>query len=54
MFNVAEEWRKIDRILRVASRPRMRDFERMVTVTAGGIIIMGVLGVLISFVLSIR
>ncbi len=54
MFNVAEEWRKIDRIMRVASRPRLRDFERMATVTAGGIVVMGVLGVLISYVLSIR
>ncbi len=54
MFNVAEEWRKIDRILRVASRPRLRDFERMVTVTAGGIVVMGTLGVIISYVLSIK
>ena len=54
MFNVADEWRKIDRILRVASRPRLKDFERMVLVTAGGLVVMGVLGVVISFVLSIH
>lgn len=54
MFNVGEEWRKIDRILRVASRPRLRDFERMLTVTIGGIILMGTLGVIISYILNIR
>ncbi len=54
MFNVREEWRKIDRILRVASRPRLRDFDRMALVTAGGVLVMGVLGVVISFVLSIK
>ena len=54
MINIREEWRKIDRILRVASRPRLKDFERMGLVTAIGVLVMGLLGVIISFVLSIH
>jgi len=54
MFNVAEEIRKLVRVMQVASRPRMRDFERMAMVTGAGIIVMGVIGLIISFILNIR
>ena len=54
MFNAAEEFRKLVRVMQVASRPRLRDFERMATVTGAGIIVMGIIGLIISFILNIR
>jgi protein translocase SEC61 complex gamma subunit len=53
MFNLMEEYRKYIRVLSVASRPRFSDFKRMAMVTAAGVIIMGILGLVISFILSI-
>jgi protein translocase SEC61 complex gamma subunit len=41
----------MERVLRVSSRPRERDFLRMAKVTAIGILLMGGLGVIISFIL---
>ena len=54
MFNLAEEIRKLVRVLQVASRPRLRDFERMALVTGAGIVVMGLIGLVISFILNIR
>ena len=54
MFNAAEEFRKLVRVMQVASRPRMRDFERMAAVTGLGIVVMGIIGLIISFILNIR
>lgn len=57
-FNVSEipailavEWRKIERVLRVAARPREKDFIRMAQVVAAGILFMGVVGVVLSYLL---
>lgn len=50
MFNLGDEWRKIERVLRVASRPRSRDFSRMARVTAVGVIAIGLIGLIISFI----
>ncbi len=51
MFNVIDEYRKMERVLRVSSRPREREFVRMAKVTAAGIILMGLLGVALSYIL---
>ena len=40
------------RVLRVASRPRQKEFEKIVKVTAAGVIVIGAIGVILSFVLS--
>lgn len=54
MMNLAEEFRKLVRVMQVASRPRLRDFERMATVTGAGMVVMGIIGLIISFILNIR
>ena len=54
MFNLAEEIRKLVRVMQVASRPRLRDFERMAMVTGAGILFMGLIGLVISFILNIK
>jgi protein translocase SEC61 complex gamma subunit len=52
MLNViSDELRKWVRVLKVATRPRLKDFERMATVTAIGVIFMGVLGIIVSLLL---
>lgn len=51
MFNLQDEWRKHERVLRVATRPREREFTRMAKVTGAGIIGMGLIGVILSFIL---
>lgn len=52
MFNVANYVRECIRVLNVASRPRRKDFEKIVKMTGIGIIIVGLIGVVISFILS--
>ena len=52
MFNAANYIRECIRVLNVASRPRRKDFEKIVQITGLGIILIGLIGVLISFVLS--
>ncbi len=54
MVNLQEEFRKTVRVLQVASRPRLRDFERMAAITAAGVVVMGIIGLVISFVLNIK
>jgi protein transport protein SEC61 subunit gamma-like protein len=41
------------RVLLVASRPRKKEFERIVKITGAGIIVIGLLGLLISFLVSL-
>lgn len=41
------------RVLYVATRPRRKEFEKIVKITGLGIILVGLLGVLISFLVSL-
>ncbi|MFA6489889.1 MAG: protein translocase SEC61 complex subunit gamma [Candidatus Micrarchaeia archaeon] len=41
------------RVLYVATRPRRKEFEKIVKITGLGIILVGLMGVLISFLLSL-
>lgn len=41
------------RVLFVATRPRRKEFEKIVKITGLGIILVGLLGVLLSFLLSL-
>lgn len=41
------------RVLHVASRPRRKDFEKIVYITGLGIVAVGLIGVIISFVFSL-
>ena len=54
MFDLQAEIRKHMRVLQVASLPRFKDFERMVVVTGSGVVLMGAIGLIISFVLNIH
>ncbi|MFH1095830.1 MAG: protein translocase SEC61 complex subunit gamma [Candidatus Micrarchaeota archaeon] len=49
MFDISVELRKMVRVLSVATRPRQREFMRMAKVTAAGIILIGLIGVIVSF-----
>jgi len=40
-------------VLYVATRPRRKEFEKIVKITGAGIILVGLLGVLISFLVSL-
>lgn len=46
------EYRKMVRVLKVATRPRQKEFEQMAKVTMVGVIIMGLLGVIIAAIFS--
>ena len=50
MFDVAGEIRKMARVLSVATRPRIRDFEKMAKVTALGVIVIGIVGMAVSLI----
>jgi len=51
-MDIAAEIRKMVRVLKVATRPRQKEFEQMAKVTIAGSIIMGILGVIIAAVFS--
>ena len=53
MFNIVSYLRECRRVLYVASRPKRRDFEQIVKITGLGTILIGVIGVLLSFLLNI-
>jgi protein transport protein SEC61 subunit gamma-like protein len=53
MFNIAQYIRECIRVLTVASRPRRKEFEKIVKITGLGIILIGLIGVIISFLLSL-
>lgn len=40
------------RVMNVATRPRQKDFEKILKVTMAGMIVIGLIGVVISFLLS--
>lgn len=52
-FDLRGELFKIDRVLRVSSRPRQREFWHMAKVTAIGIVAIGALGMIVSRLLHI-
>ncbi|MCX8175009.1 MAG: protein translocase SEC61 complex subunit gamma [Candidatus Micrarchaeota archaeon] len=41
------------RVLNVASRPRQKEYEKIVKITGAGIILIGLVGALISFIMSL-
>ena len=47
-FDLRSELYKIERVLRIASRPREREFWHMAKVTALGIVAIGLAGIIIS------
>ncbi|GEM_PF-5725247 len=49
-FDLRAELFKIERVLRIASRPREKEFWHMAKVTALGIVAIGILGIIVSSV----
>ena len=45
--------RESSRVMNVASRPRRKEFEKIVKITGLGIILIGLIGVVLSFLLSL-
>ncbi len=45
--------RESSRVMNVATRPRRREFEKIVKITGLGIILIGLIGVVLSFLLSL-
>jgi len=53
MFNIGQFIRECVRVLTVASRPRRKEFEKIVKITGIGILLIGLIGVVLSFLLSL-
>ena len=53
MFDIRQYLREVMRVLNVASRPRRKEFEKIVNITGLGIIAVGLLGVILSFLLNL-
>lgn len=53
MFDLRQYIRECVRVLTVASRPRRKEFEKIVKITGAGIILIGLIGVILSFLLSL-
>ena len=52
MFDIKGFINQSMRVMHVATRPRQKEFEKIVKVTMLGVIIVGMVGVVISFLLS--
>jgi len=52
-MDVIDFFRNCRRVLFVCTRPRRKEFEKIVKVTGAGIILIGLIGVTISFLLSL-
>lgn len=53
MFNAVNYVKECRRVMNVASRPRRRDFEQIVKITGLGIVLIGLIGVVLSFLLNL-
>ncbi len=51
-MDITAEIRKMIRVLRVATRPRQKEFEHMAKVTAIGVIVMGAFGLIVAAIFS--
>ena len=53
MFDVVGWVRQSMRVMNVATRPRQKEFERIIKVTGIGMIAVGLIGVILSFVVNL-
>jgi len=53
MFDVVGFIRQSVRVMNVASRPRQKEFDKIVKITGIGMIIVGLVGVVLSFVVNL-
>lgn len=52
-MNISDEIKKMIRVLRVATRPRLKEFEEMGRVTMIGVILIGGIGIIVSGLFSL-
>ena len=53
MFDVVGWIRQAMRVMNVATRPRQKEFERITKITGIGMIVVGLIGVILSFVVNL-
>ncbi len=53
MFDIVGFVRQSQRVMNVATRPRQKEFEKIVKTTGLGIILIGLIGVILSAALSL-
>ncbi len=53
MFDIFNYMKECRRVMNVASRPRRKDFEKIVKITGLGIVLIGLIGVILSFLLNL-
>ena len=53
MFDVIGFIKQSIRVMNVATRPRQKEFEKIVKITGIGMIIVGLVGVILSFVVNL-
>jgi protein translocase SEC61 complex gamma subunit len=53
MFDVVGFVRQSVRVMNVATRPRQKEFDKIVKITGIGMIIVGLVGVVLSFVVNL-
>ena len=52
-MDIGSEIKKMIRVLRVATRPKQKEFEHMAKVTAIGVVLMGTFGIIIAALFSL-
>ncbi|MFA6907753.1 MAG: protein translocase SEC61 complex subunit gamma [Candidatus Micrarchaeia archaeon] len=53
MFDVVGWLRQAMRVMNVATRPRQKEFERIIKITGIGMVAVGLIGVILSFVVNL-
>jgi len=53
MFDVIGFIKQSIRVMNVATRPRQKEFEKIVFITGLGVIIVGLVGVVLSFIFNL-
>ena len=53
MFDIAGWIKQAMRVMNVATRPRQKEFERIIKITGIGMIAVGLIGVILSFVVNL-
>jgi len=53
MFDILGFVKQSVRVMNVATRPRQKDFEKIVKITGIGMVAVGLIGVILSFVVNL-
>ncbi|MFA5929514.1 MAG: protein translocase SEC61 complex subunit gamma [Candidatus Micrarchaeia archaeon] len=53
MFDIGGWIKQAMRVMNVATRPRQKEFERIIKITGIGMVAVGLIGVILSFVVNL-